>query len=205
MSLIVVSLLEQGQRALVAVDTAALLAGSNIYHHTSKLVPFVNETAVLAGRGNKRFLIDVFANLFSVLGALSFDDALDAVAEQIDPMHAEWVRRYRLEGAEPDPAGQELVMVGWSVKQKRFVGLAVTLHQGMKSFDVHRMINGHVTPWDDSMGTAAVPASTHEILVLAKAQINYCKKQSPLTPIGGALLVAELTPDHMSIQKLSLP
>lgn len=204
MSLIIVSILDDGARALVAVDTAAMLVESNTYHHTSKMIPFVQASAILAGRGNKRFLLDVFANIFSALGAWSFDDAFDALAQQIDPMHREWVRRYRAEGAEPDPAGQELAMVGWSARESRFVGLAVTLHRGMSAFDVHRMINGHATPWNDSMGAAVIPTSIREIESLAAAQVSYCKSVSPLTPIGGSLLIAELTQNRMSIQKLPL-
>jgi hypothetical protein len=189
---------------MVAVDTAAMLVGSNIYHHTSKMIPFVQASAILAGRGNKRFLLDVFANIFSALGALSFDDAFDALGQQIDPMHREWVRRYRAEGAEPDPAGQELVLVGWSAREARFVGLAVTLHQGMSAFDVHRMINGHVTPWDDCMGASVMPTTIGEVASLAAAQVGYCRSTSPLTPIGGSLLIAELTQNRMNIQKLPL-
>ena len=181
-----------------------MLVESSIYHHTSKMIPFLQASAILAGRGNKRFLLDVYANLFSALGAWSFDDAFDGLAQQIDPMHREWVRRYRAEGAEPDPGGQELVLVGWSGRESRFIGLAVTLHPGMSKFDVHRMINGHVAPWDDCMGAAVVPATIGAIQDLAAAQVGFCRSRSPLTPIGGALLVAELTRDRMSIQTLPL-
>jgi hypothetical protein len=193
MSLIIASLLEDAQRAIVAVDTAARSVECGDLHHTSKMIPFVQANAVLAGRGNKRFLIDVYANLFNVLGRWSVDDAFEALASQAVPMYANWERLYRAEGKEPDSGGQELVFVGWSAREQKFKGLVLECRPGTSHFHIYWMLWSHVTPWDSCMGVAAiVPESIRAVTALAQEQIRFVRRVSPKTPIGGVLIVADM-------------
>lgn len=183
----------QPTEATVAVDTdGAALDGSPM--PTSKLLALPHLGAVLALRGQAAFLAMLFVRSVSGFGA--FDELTDAMGGLVAETDA-LVPGALIAGG--PVVGNELLVVGWSERRSRMVGLQYVKRGEMVAFS-EREVDRHVSPWD-AKAMAGVQPVAPALERLARSQVRWMRESFPGAACGGRLLIAHLTRKSVSIMQ----
>lgn len=202
-------------RALVGVDTACgLLPGQSLEDwcaanapglktptETSKLWPIAHAGAVIAGRGTPLFGLEVYcaASVLPSVDAIedSMGELLRRIGEASDARHAA--------AQVPDEirySAQEIALVGWSQREGAMIATVWGREAGPGQSFVVDQVDRSAAPWEADWGEAIEPRTDHDMLQLARVQVSRCRVAHPGAPIGGRLLVAELTRGVVSVREV---
>ena len=174
-------------RALVAVDT--LCQTGQGPRETLKLYPLPHIGAVIAGRGQLAFLLQI--HLEVILHCATFDDLVERTIEALPPLFA----RLR---AQPNAAAfgmgdgsdvQELVLVGWSPQAQAMQGWRWSQSDPRLGFTREEIAPWLVSPALEPVGDLSTATG---MLHLARRQVTRWRPSAPGGALGGRLLLAEL-------------
>jgi len=184
--------------ARVVVDTEGR-TDEGEYFELSKMVALPHANAVIAGRGINTFLAMVVEAL-QLRKAPSFD----AMAEQM-PAVLQTVTGYlKTQSDIPHEVihDQEIVLVGWSnwLMRMNAIAYASKTAAGFVETEFSKM---YYSPWLDSWGVRLFAATNEQARVFSQEQIVHALALDPTAPIGGRLLLAELTRDDCRISTLA--
>lgn len=187
-------------RILVAVDS---IGGASKHRlHMNKLFPIPHTNMLLCGRGSMNFL----AKVSYVCGLMS---GFDEVRAELPKALPGLLLTARVEAAlywalslgrlgSPKLDAMELYVFGWSEQQEEMTAMRFTKRRGVRGFAL-----------DDDLAEGVGPALAHEFPVLdsvetmmrvANEQVTCALRDDPGTPIGGRLMVAELTRDAITLR-----
>lgn len=201
-------------RALVGVDTACgaipgdpvaewmarSAPGQSLPAHVSKVFPIAHLGAVLAARGTHTFLMDVVGPAAACASVDELEDVLPKILEAADQAHANRCRHFGL----PDQvthAAQELLLVGWSAREGGMIATIYEREAGPSQAFTVDQVEAWAAPWETSYGQAIEPRTDHDMLQLARAQVSHSRRDHPGAPIGGRLIVAEVTREAIAIRQ----
>lgn len=191
------------QRVLLAVDTLGLLPSGRQVEAT-KLVPLAHLNVLIAGRGRQGFFHSAVARCLSTDWP-SFDALLEVAPSMViaDAVKAE-------AHFSALPVENELVIAGWSDARERmvarrfFVDLAGSIAWADKAWSL--------AP-GECFDEATAPGWTNVETMIAAARLQVLHAQQTwrssalfaamggdAPPIGGRLLMAELTRDRLTIE-----
>lgn len=169
-------------RALIAVDTDGMTPGGP-HFGMSKLLPLVHAQTVFVGRGDRRFLWD----LFSRYHLANADVDYDAIVDSLPTLLASVIAGLRQD--EREHFEYQFAIVGWSSAQERVCGRWYVGRTDDDGYDVDEL-GARVAPWQ-SKEAPRVPDSQENIRWLAERQVAWL--QSEGSAGGGRLLVAHIT------------
>jgi len=177
--------------ALVAVDTDGVNPAGK-HFEICKLYPLAHANTLLAGQGERRFLLEAFSWICMADGDVDYDVIVDSMPGMLRRM-AEGARAHRA----PD-LRYTIAVVGFSPKAERVCG---RWYEGVVTgeFEVHSL-GSRVSPWPFP-DRAAIPADEASHVELARRQTAWHKTQGVAG--GGRLLLAELTRDGMSSRSIT--
>lgn len=179
------------ERALVAVDTDGIDCIGTVGHFNfSKLLHLVSTNVVLAGQGDRRFLLDAFAMIFLAQGNVDYD----VIVDSFPGMLAKMASGARQQGA-PD-IRYSLAVVGFSPKEERICG---RWYEGVVTSDQFEIVSlgSRISPWE-SQEKPPIPDSVENNIELAREQTAFHKTHGHAG--GGKLILAELTHGGMTIR-----
>ena len=186
------------ERALVTTDTQCKNYTTGNYFEGSKMFPIVHANVLIAGRGDR-----VFGDLvFQWYGGSETCD-FDSIDSSLSQNLTKIAERYAsIPGAHV--GGNELVIVGWSAKHGAMQGIACTRPDIDSPFSIARMISGHIAP-ETTEDLRHIQCADHvECLIeIARAQTRQSKIDYPGSPIGGRLILADMTRDRMEIRPIA--
>jgi len=201
-------------RALVGVDTACGLPpgqslqdwcaanapGQQPPAELSKLWPIAHAGAVIACRGIALFGMEVYCAA-SMLP--SVDAIEDGMGELLKLVSAASDARHAAAGM-PDEARfakQEIALVGWSQREGAMIATVWVREAGPGRPFVVDQVDRFTAPWESEWGEAIEPRTDHDMLQLARVQVSRFRVAHPGAPIGGRLLVAELTRSQITVRQ----
>ena len=199
-------------RALVGVDTAMGLHPdpevrawaqtqdcSALPAHVSKLYPITHSGALIAGRGTIPFILDVVGCASMVESFDQLEDRMPALLRQVSEIDAARVEAAPLPEKVKHPK-REILLVGWSEREGSMVATHYECQAGLgQAFDA-QPVDLLQAPWDAEQGPAIEPRTDHDMLQLALAQVSHVRAKHPGAPIGGRLIVAEVTRAGVTIR-----
>lgn len=186
----------QPDRVLVAVDT---IGGTRkIKIHVNKLFPITHAGMVVCGRGSMAFL----AKVVYLCGLLSGIDE----AQEFLPRVMHWLLRLtRLQAvllgqfrAREVFGLQEVYVLGWSERRGEMVALEFKNARGRSRFE----------PCDDKIEELIAPSleegfpaldSVEAMRSVAAKQVRKAMQDDPTIPIGGRLMIADLTREKLTV------
>lgn len=179
------------ERALIAVDTDGITPGGP-HFGMSKLLPLVHAQTIFAGRGDRRFLWDLFSRYHLANADVDYDVIVDSLPQLL----ASVIAGLRQDGH--IPFGYQFAIVGWSPAQQRVCGRWYVGRTDEDGYDVDEL-GARVAPWQDTE-TARVPDSKENIRWLTERQATWLRAEA--TAGGGRLLVAEVAQHAMNVLEL---
>lgn len=201
-------------RALVGVDTAMGLhpdSGAQAWAQTqdrsalpaevSKLYPIAHSGALLAGRGTIPFFLDVVAGASMVETFDQLEDRMPALLRQVAEIDAARVAAVPLPEHVKFPR-REILLVGWSAREGSMVATHYQCEGGAGAPFEAEAIDLLQSPWEAEQGPAVEPRTDHDMLQLARAQVSYARANYPGAPIGGRLIVAEVTRGAVAVREV---
>jgi hypothetical protein len=179
------------ERALVAVDTDGL--GPIGHFEICKLYPLAHANAVLAGQGDRRFLLDAFAWLCLAEGSVDYDVIVASMPGMLRRMAA----GARAQGA-PD-IRYAITVVGYSPAEGCVCG---RWYEGVVTSDAHAVhsLGSRVAPWPFEE-QPPIPDNIENHVALAHRQTAWHKSKDYAG--GGRLILAELTREGMSVRPIA--
>lgn len=185
-------------RALVAADTRCKNYQSGGYFDGSKMFPIVHANVLIAGRGDRIFA-DLVFQWYGGCETCDFDSIADGLSENLLMIGERYAS---IPGVHV--GGDELVIVGWSEKHRAMQGLLCVRPDGNSEFTVSRMVTGSIGP-RLTADLSHVQCADHveSLIEIARAQTRQVRKEQPGLPIGGRLLLAELTRDTLSVRTIA--
>lgn len=204
-------------RALVGVDTACgLMPGQSMEDwcaenapgqkppaELSKLWTIAHAGAVIACRGTGLFGLEVF-------GAASMLPSVDAIEDGMGELleHIGAANDARQAAAEtPDElrfAAQQIALVGWSQREGRMIATVWERAAGPGQRFVVDQVDRFTAPWETEWGVAIEPAGDAAMLELAREQVRQFRVAHSGAPIGGRLLMAELTRATVQLRQVGV-
>lgn len=186
--------------ALVAVDTQAEIGGGACLD-VSKLIAFPAQKLVLACRGD---LLLFNALLAFVHGSGAEIDALagslpvmaDHTVTQMTQSMAAPIGGYRFHEA-------EFALVGWSEERRRVAGVAVVRMPGESRFTASEIDPWRIGPNAGWSSLPAMPDCAENMEAIAREQVRYMRTHHPAAPMGGRLLLAEISSDGVTLSQLA--
>lgn len=201
-------------RALVGVDTAMGLHPdpevqpwaqtqdcSALPAHVSKLYPIAHSGALLAGRGTIPFFLDVVGMASMVETFDQLEDRMPALLRQVAAIDAARVASAPLPDHVKFPKRQ-ILLVGWSQREGAMVATLYECQAGQGQTFEAEPVDLLQAPWDAEQGQAIEPRSDHDMLQLARVQVSYVRATQPGAPIGGRLIVAEVTRGAIALREV---
>ena len=186
------------ERALVTMDTRIqnTLAGS--YSYGSKMFPIVHANILIACRGD-RILGEVAFQWYVGREACDFDSIARSLSQDVVTI----AERYAsLPGIHV--GGNELVIVGWSDKERSMQGINCTRPDFESPFSIARMDTGHIAPiLTEDLRHIQCADEVEYLIEIARAQTRQVRNEQPGFPIGGRLILADMTRDRMEIQPIA--
>ena len=192
------NVLLSSERALVAMDTRMQNTVTGGHYYGSKMFPIVHANILIACRGELLFGALAFqwywgretCDFDSVV--LDLPDALVEISKRFASIPGQYA------------GGNELIIVGWSEKERSMQGVACTRPDMDSPFSIARMETGQLAPAPTEDLRHITCADQIEYLtVIARAQTRQSKKDSPDSPIGGRLILADMTRDRMEIRPIA--
>lgn len=183
--------------AWVAFDTDGISLRENRHYPWSKAVPIVHANVLLACRGERNFLTHTFFQGFLRDGPTNFDSFAGIFEDMLRAAAESYAQQAAQAGVDAASIGLEIVMVGWSESQNRPVCLAASRSPNTLAFEIKetrcRIAPG--VPCSDLSSIAAVAD-------LARKQVFAMRSSQPNEPIGGNLMLAEITRLGMSFKTI---
>lgn len=186
-------------RALIGVDTGAALLGGPL-GHVSKLLPLSHLNAILTGLGHIHFINSLFAGL-QMANVPSFDALLQIVPRVLPEVFDGWAGYVAtLERCDPaELERQRVVLVGWSTAEGRPIGREFAQETRAVGWVCDPIEPYYIMPWHDSLSGLPDPVNAVALTTLARAQVALLRRVEPGSPIGGRLIVAQLTRGGVSM------
>lgn len=178
-------------RALVATDTDSLTA-ADAHYGMSKILHLAHARTLFAGRGDRKFLWDIFARYYLADGEVDFDSIIASFPDLL----ASAILGVRQGGYAP--FGYQFAVVGWSPAEGRMCGRWYTGNTGQDGYDVDEL-GQRVAPWEIAE-KARVPDSDENIQWLAKRQVAWLRSKGSAG--GGDLLIAEITRTQLALRNV---
>jgi hypothetical protein len=206
-----VSLLDihlQPNRALVAVDTEIMNAATSEYAHGSKMTLLPHGNMVLAIRGINAALGFVFVNAL-MTWPTSFDAIASAIPEYLrhtlDHFEGNAVQLFGRSAEEAQAFDQELAFVGYSESRSRMCALVFSTKgsKEVSTFELQER-DAYFSPWTEAWGEPADPSSEERMRFIAQVQVDNGAAMEPNAPLGGKLLLCELTKDEAKFSSLGV-
>jgi len=194
-------------RALVAVDTRMMEVETGRYFEGSKMFPMIHSNVLFACRGDRVFPLFVFDWFLGCMGEAFRTYDLDAVERDIPVVLAKVKERYTeksdLHGAAESHLGIDLVVVGWSEKHQTMRGLSCVSERGGE-FSIGAMETGRLGPIPtEDLRHVHCNDEVEYLTTVARSQVRQVRRDDPGFPIGGRLLLAELTRDTLSVRTVA--
>lgn len=200
MSLITVNLTPV--RALVCVDTEGFAPGVGLIE-VSKMVVLPHTNSLLAVRGLNAVLTLVYGFVTQAVPN-DFDSVAKALPDFLKAS-IDWFKA-NLPPTQPDlvVGPQEIVWVGHCKKQDRMRCLTyVAAPDGEVSSNELEPHDSHYAPWTEAWGEPGPCDTPERMRFLATLQVDTAKAMHPDQPIGGRLLLAEVTKDEVCLSTLA--
>lgn len=177
------------QRALVAVDTDGI--GPAGHFEICKLYPLAHANTVLAGQGDRRFLLDAFAWLCLAEGSIDYDVIVASMPGMLRRMAA----GARAQGA-PD-IRYAIAVVGYSPAEGCVCG---RWYEGHVTSDAHEVysLGSRVAPWPFE-DRPVIPDKVENHIELGRRQTAWHKSNGYAG--GGRLVLADLTSGGIAIRE----
>lgn len=188
----ILNVLVTPKRALIAVDTDSLdLDGSR--SNFSKLLTIPHARVVLAIRGDRRFLFDMFKAYFLGTRLENFDQVIEAAPSML----ASVLTGFREEGAH---GKYQLVIAGWSPKRGRVAGWYYLGDIDSDDCDIEEL-GARIIPWEFP-DQAPVPSSPETVQAIAARQVDWLRARGAAG--GGNLLLATLEEHRLMIERFPI-
>lgn len=184
----------------MCVDTTTWRVEDRRCSQQSKMLPLVHVNAVVGCRGDITFLSSVFY-AFMDMPAEDFDGLAQSWSQRLEAAMRCYEKRANVENFDPHAMGSHIALLGWSNARGHPLGLVALRQDGRDSFDIGEMTGpclgphpGHEVP---SVPTLQAMES------LSREQVSKMRHDFPGAPIGGRLLLAEVTRECTSIRQLA--
>lgn len=186
-------------RAFIIADTICGSVGTGIMHdgfgrpaEVSKLQPIPHARCVMASVGNLLLRLQ----LERVPNAIDdFDRCVHTLPPVLRSLYGQVARR--------SPLGETILLIGWSTQRGR---MACAVFNSIDDFEaeVHGdPVGGGTTVWrhpDLPRGKYQwLPINAAELIAFAHATSEHYRGIDPTTPIGGKLILAELTEQAVTL------
>lgn len=200
-----IQILLQPDKAFVAMDTLtdSHLPGASAphWHESSKMIPLVAPNAILATRGDGAFLSRIFSHCSTAQRTLEFDSLCDELDAHMMGLNLGYeAHQFRRGLAATIAAGNEFHLVGWS--ERRSAMACLSGHAIGSSVSKNFRENGVIGPALSGALDSRTMFNDSEFLRRARQQVEVASAEDPAMPIGGRLLLAELTRTTLSIRDL---
>lgn len=204
-------LLEDG-RALIVTDTQYMEVTSGAYFESSKMFPLVHSNVLLASRGNQLFSLVIHEQCMGGLFAANQTYTFDTIESNLTDILARASAAFAaIPGAHLDPqnaggliGGIQIAIVGWSEKDQSMRGLSCIRTDINSQFSIARMESGQIAPAPtEDLSTIYCANRVEYLIQIAKAQVRQVRKEQPGYPIGGRLILADMTRDRMEIREIA--
>lgn len=188
----ILNVMIQPTRALVAVDTR-WSAPSGASGETCKMRYLCHMNALLAGRGTYD-LLGIAEGQCAFAG--DFDAAADVLPAAL-PKFIEQIRTVRasigLDSFADLIGGQEIVLVGWSARKGRMLGMNFVKAPGQPNFTSETIDDDWIIGPGGLPEDMPDPNSASRMQALAHKQMQIVRAKGLEAQFGGRLIVAELT------------
>lgn len=187
-------------RALVAVDTAGR-GSDGVPMHAAKLFHLPHIGSVVAGRGVAGLSLQIALCLMA--GARNYEEARALIIEGI-PLHLKRLQAQANGMGELAKAGvagtHEVILMGWAATQGRMAGTCFVRPAGQEllSVDDVEVDESIFSPGaiPDSLADPRTPAKA---IAVAQHQVRVWRQSEPDTPVGGDLVVCQISKDCAEI------
>lgn len=198
----------QPDRAWIAVDTEVLTANAGEYGQGSKMTLLPQANAVLAIRGLNVVLGFIFSNALMVCPS-SFDSLAKAVPQflrqTLDYLEENAMQLLGRSAEEAHAFDQEVSLVGYSEERGRMCAFVFS-SKGSKQVNVFELEerDAHISPWAAAWGEPIDPSTMEYMRFLALFQVERAGGMEPAAPLGGELLLCELTKGEAKFSSLGV-
>lgn len=191
-------------RVLVSVDTNAISPHGNGNYEISKLIPLAHANTVLAARGVNTFLLEVFAGCFLLPRAdcdrinAWLPGAIDEIWKRVAALAAQGGLAENILG------GCDLLVAGWSPSLSAMSAVRYAREPNAHAFTIDPIHACMIAPkidWKCHEPDRA-PDGLTLMQGIARNQVDHILAAEPGQPIGGRLLVAEITRDGIAIRNM---
>ena len=183
----------------LCVDTTSQNLAQGTYFQQSKMVQLAHHNAVIAIRGELSFLAHTFLNCF-LAPADDFDALLESWPRRLTEATNNYIQQAQAMKFDAAALGHEVVLLGWSNARARPVCLAAHRKSTADAFDLSET-NCRVAP--DPGRSVTNLSSLAAMEALARDQVRMVRRENPDEPIGGRLLLAEVTCAGTMIRELA--
>lgn len=186
-------------KAMVVVDTEGQAQAGGEYFEVSKMLTLPHANIVLAARGQNAFISVVFSLVHLGTGGTfdeieaSIETALAQATAYLKTMEERFFRSVY---------EQEIVLVGYS-HCRRAMHCISYQSKDASGFEVHDVDEAYLSPWDGPAWGLPMPVTTAQhARIVSTEQVAMAKALDPSAPLGGRLLLAELTREDCRISTL---
>lgn len=197
MSLIVANVTKE--RALLAADTRSSAAqpGHLPWKECAKIVALPHMSAAVAGNGNA----DLLYHFTAMILRGDFDAVCNGMAQGlVDVAMGELKKQQGIERFDIRDE-QTIVIAGWSTALGRMRGLCAERVKGDATFQVVEF--GHIVA--PPLPDGPIPDSPEKVREIAARQVEQTHRTIPSCPIGGHVILCDITKDAMRIDRHPLP
>lgn len=188
-------------KALIGVDTQAQTPDGS-YVETSKLALLPHSNVVIACRGQVALLHQLYRGTFGGPPPQEYAQVSDWLSREVDAAFDGLVAAGVDHGI-PEAAirvDTEIVTVGWSRKVNRMAATRFRREAIQCRFDVDNAETS-LAP-NAGWSKAQLPDSAQAHVQIARDQVAFTRRNFPGAPIGGRLLLAELSKDTASLRAI---
>jgi hypothetical protein len=186
--------------AWLCVDTTSQVIADGRCIHSSKMIHFPHINAVVACRGELSFLANIFLSCFFD-PVHDFDSLLQVWPKRLIDATEDYLHRAKESAFDVSLVGHEVILLGWSNARSRPVCLASRRQSASEIFESME-VNCRLAPNPgQSLFDFSSLASLEEV---ARAQVHAVRVSNSGDPIGGKLLLAELTAKRTLFSEIAL-
>ncbi|MCH2090309.1 MAG: hypothetical protein MK141_01850 [Pseudoxanthomonas sp.] len=196
MSLLNVSVLPD--RVLMTVDTAGeqVKDGRRVKREISKMLPLVHLGAMVGVCGNTAMAIAVVQQ--AMIGPAKTFDELVPLIKPITEAAFRSVSREAKANKTPITDQQVVAFAGWS-EADGAPAAYLCVRNAQHAFTVSRVLTTIFCPGAEQLPERD-PAELDDLVMAARAQVEETHAKHPQIPIGGQLLVAEVTRNSINVR-----